>query len=223
MADFIDNNLMRFYETLVGHFGPQRWWPGDSPFEVIVGAVLTQNTNWGNVEKAINNLKAADVLDCGKIDKMSHEELAPLIRPAGYFNVKSRRLKHLIHFLQSRYEGCLEVLADQPVDMVREELLSVKGVGRETADSIILYALEKLTFVVDAYTHRILARHLCIAPESDYDEIKEYCEDQLPSDIAVYNECHALFVRLGKEYCKPRPKCDNCPLAQFEHCIDPDQ
>jgi len=223
MADFIDNNMMNFYEALLGHFGPQHWWPGSSPFEVIVGAVLTQNTNWGNVEKAINNLKAADVLDCGKIDKMSHEELAPLIRPAGYFNIKARRLKNLIHFLQNRYEGSLEALADQPVDMLREELLSVKGVGRETADSIILYALSKLTFVVDAYTHRILARHLCIAPESDYDEIKEYCQDQLPPDIAIYNECHALFVRLGKEHCKPRPKCDNCPLAKFEYCIDPDQ
>lgn len=212
--------LMQFYDAMFARYGRRRWWPGDSPFEVMVGAVLTQNTNWSNVEKAIANLKAVDLLDPHRIDEMSHDGLAELIRPAGYFNIKARRLKNLVHWFCQEYDGSIDALGACSVDRLREELLGVNGIGRETADSIILYALEKLTFVVDTYTFRILVRHGCLAGESDYEEIKYYCQSQLPDDIAVYNECHALIVEVGKNHCKPRPKCDGCPLVGFEHSLE---
>lgn len=215
-----DNKLMQFYEALLAHYGGQNWWPGDSAFEVMVGAVLTQNTNWGNVEKAIGNLKAAGALEAGCIDEMEHERLAELIRPAGYFNIKARRLKNLVHWFCQEYGGSIETLQGLSVDRLGEELLGVNGIGRETADSIILYALEKLTFVVDTYTYRVLVRHGCVGPESDYEELKYYCQSSLPDDIAVYNELHALIVQVGKNHCKPRPKCDGCPLAEFEHDVE---
>lgn len=211
---------MTFYHTLLTHYGPQHWWPGDSPFEVMVGAVLTQNTNWTNVEKAITNLKAADMLDPHKIDSLSHEQLAPLIKPAGYFNIKAKRLKNLVKWFCAEHQGSMESLARLSLDQLTEQLLSINGVGRETADSIILYALNKPTFVVDTYTYRILTRHNCIDTQTDYQEIKDYCQYNLPQDVAIYNECHALFVQLGKNHCKPRPNCTNCPLNNFEHNIE---
>ena len=214
------DQLMTFYETLLAHYGPQNWWPGDTPFEVMVGAVLTQNTNWLNVEKAITNLKAADKLSAWAIDSLDHEELAQLIRPAGYFNIKARRLKNLITWLCQDYDGSVEALNRLSVPRLREELLSVNGIGRETADSIILYALEKPTFVVDTYTYRVLCRHGCIDPESDYEQTKDFCESHLLQDVALYNEFHALIVQVGKNHCKPRPKCTDCPLECYEHTLD---
>ncbi len=215
-----DNKLMSFYRVLLERFGPQNWWPGDGPFEVMVGAVLTQNTNWANVEKAIKNLKDADMLCPEKIDRLSQQELAPLIRPAGYFNIKSRRLKNLVRWLCRDYGGSVNELAGIATDRLREELLSINGVGPETADSIILYAFERPTFVVDTYTYRILVRHSCIDMESDYEQTKEYCQANLPDDVALYNEFHALIVRLGKDHCRPKPRCSGCPLERFEHCVE---
>ena len=212
--------LMSFYHILLDHYGPQNWWPGDSPFEVMVGAVLTQNTNWSNVEKAINNLKTANVLTPAKINQLSPEKLAELIKPAGYFNLKSRRLKNLVHWFCTQYEASPQLLANLSIGRLREELLSINGIGRETADSIILYALEKPTFVVDTYTYRVLLRHGCIDSDSDYEQIKDYCQSHLPDNVSLYNELHAVIVRVGKEHCRPRPRCQGCPLRKFERFLD---
>ena len=215
-----DTRLNQFYEALLAHYGRQHWWPGDGPFEVMVGAVLTQNTNWNNVAKAIGNLKAAGKLSAEALDELEPNELAVLIRPAGYYNIKARRLGNLVRWFLSEYDGSIEALVQRPVDTLREELLGINGIGRETADSIILYALNKTTFVVDTYTYRVLARHGCIDTESDYEEIKDYCQRNLPEQAKLYNELHALIVRVGKEHCKPRPRCDGCPLERFEHTIE---
>ena len=214
------DKLMFFFQTLLQHYGPQHWWPGESPFEVMVGGVLTQNTNWYNVEKAISNLKAANLLSAAAIDELSHEQLAGHIRPAGYYNIKARRLKNLVGWFCSEYEGSVEALAALPTDRLCEELLAVNGIGRETADSIALYALGKLTFVVDTYTCRVLVRHGCLDPECQYEDVRAFCEAQLPPDLHIYNELHALIVQVGKNHCKPRPKCDGCPLARFEHSVE---
>ena len=216
------NKLLNFYETLLNHYGPQHWWPADDAFEVMVGAVLTQNTNWNNVEKAIANLKTAGKIAPQEIDRLSHEELARLIRPAGYFNIKARRLKNLVHWFIEKYQGKIENLAQGSIDGLREELLALNGIGPETADSIILYALEKPTFVVDTYTFRLLVRHGCIDSDCGYDEIKYFCENNLPQDLSLYNELHALIVRVGKQFCKPKPRCPDCPLEKFEHYLEED-
>ncbi|MHC4197730.1 MAG: endonuclease III domain-containing protein [Planctomycetota bacterium] len=208
--------LNEYYKKLHKTLGPQRWWPGDDPFEVMVGAVLTQNTNWGNVEKAINNLKKAGKLSATAIHKMRTDQLAGLIRPSGYFNVKAKRLKGLIEWFIERFDGEMEKMFSQRLEDLREELLSIKGIGPETADSILLYAGGMPSFVVDAYTYRILLRHQLILEESDYNEIKSFFEDNLPQDVDQYNEYHALLVQVGKNYCKPRePACEKCPLYEF--------
>ena len=207
--------LKKIYNHLLSTFGPCNWWPGDSPFEVIIGAILTQNTNWSNVEKAIQNLKNADLLTPEKINEIDTAEFAELIKPAGYFNVKARRIKKFMEWLFEYYDGDLSMMFDQDTEILRNELLSVNGIGPETADSILLYAGDKPTFVVDTYTHRIFSRHGLIPDDSSYHEIKEFFEDNLPDDVALYNEYHALIVQVGKEYCKPKKKCDKCPLNSF--------
>lgn len=210
------DTLMKIYRELFKAFGPQGWWPGDGPFEVLVGAVLTQNTNWGNVARAIQNLKAAGKLSPQALHKTSPQELAKLIRPAGYFNVKARRLKNLIDWFFEKYNGNLKEMFSEKLDPLREGLLSVKGIGRETADSILLYAGDTPSFVVDAYTYRVLSRHLLIPEDSTYEEIKSFFEDNLPRDVQLYNEYHALLVKVGKDYCKPRnPRCRECPLGEL--------
>ena len=206
--------LLKIYTILLKAFGPQHWWPGDTPLEVIVGAILTQNTNWTNVEKAIANLKAAGLLDAKRLKGVRIEKLAELIRPAGYFNVKARRLKSFFEWLAAHHEGDLDTMFARPLSALREELLEVRGVGPETADSILLYAGQKPSFVVDAYTYRIFSRHQLIPTDTTYDEIKEFFESSLPEDVQVYNEYHALIVALGKSYCKPRPLCAECPLGK---------
>ena len=195
--------------------GPQQWWPGETPFEVVIGAILTQNTNWSNVEKAIKNLKTAGMLSPGGIQELSLPELAQLIRPSGFFNVKARRVKTFINWLFSRYEGNLSSMFSQDLQMLRDELLSVKGIGPETADSILLYAGNLPTFVVDAYTHRIFSRHGFISEESTYDEMKTFFEENLPKDVKLYNEYHALLVNIGKMFCKPKKACEQCPLRDL--------
>ncbi len=208
MAD----QLHEIYHHLHKYFGPQSWWPGDTPLEIMVGAVLTQNTNWLNVEKAITNLKTAGLLSLSALSEIPVDVLAWQIKPSGYYNLKAKRLKNLVLAI-GRTDDDLESFFAHDLYSLRENLLNVKGIGPETADSIILYAAEKPIFVVDAYTHRILMRHELIWEESDYHEMQEMFMSSIPEDVALYNEYHALLVRLGKEFClKSKPKCDGCPL-----------
>jgi endonuclease-3 related protein len=204
------------YHLLLAHFGPQHWWPGETPFEVMVGAVLTQNTAWSNVERAIANLKAAGALSAPAILALADAELATLIRPAGYFNVKTRRLKALCAFLdQAGVAAEPRALGDAgSLSELRHRLLAVHGVGEETADSILLYALELPSFVVDAYTRRIFTRLGLIAGDESYARIRQQFMARLPAKRALYNEYHALIVALGKDLCRPRPRCDACPLRR---------
>jgi len=205
--------LPEIYQRLFHAFGPQHWWPGDSPFEIAVGAILTQNTNWGNVEKAIYNLKKQNALAVKTIHDMPVQKLAELIKPAGYFNVKAKRLKNFIHFLMNKYHGSMKRIGDEDMQVIRKNLLDVNGIGPETADSIILYALGKPVFVIDAYTKRVLSRHGIMEDEKSYDKFQELFHSSLERDVKLYNQYHALFVKVGKVYCRrQRPLCDNCPL-----------
>jgi endonuclease III related protein len=204
------------HQLLLHHFGPQKWWPGETPLEVMVGAVLTQNTNWTNVENAIRNLNAKGLLSLKALNAISTQALAEEIRPAGYFNIKAKRLKNLVRFIFERYNGSLKGLFNEAIGSLREGLLSVNGVGPETADSILLYALERPVFVVDTYTHRILLRHGMADDQMTYHELQEVFVDHLPEDLGLFNEFHALIVRAGKEYCKKRPLCSDCPLCKWE-------
>ena len=205
--------LTQIYRRLLDVFGPQHWWPGDSPFEVMLGAVLTQNTNWQNVERAIRNLRDADLLEPHALYNMPVEELEQLIQPAGYFRVKARRLRNLLEFLIDRYDGSLDAMFAVGLPELREQLLGVNGIGPETADSILLYAGGLPSFVVDAYTHRVFSRHGWIDFEADYHQIQDYLQGGLPQDVQLYNEYHALLVRLGKDFCKKsNPQCKECPL-----------
>jgi endonuclease III related protein len=204
--------LLNIYDRLFKSFGKQYWWPGDTDFEIVIGAILTQNTNWSNVEKAIKNLKRAKVFTPGKLYEIDIKKLAELIKPSGYFNVKARRLKHFIEWLFLKYNGSLPKMFKQDYVRLREELLSINGIGRETADSILLYAARKPTFVIDAYTKRVLVRHELIPEDYGYEEMKAFFEESLPEDVSLYNEYHALLVRVGKYYCKPKEQCEECPL-----------
>ena len=209
-------SLLEMHQLLLHHFGPQKWWPGETPLEVMVGAVLTQNTNWTNVEKAIRNLNAKGLLSLKALNAISTQALAEEIRPAGYFNIKAKRLKNLVRFFFERYNGSIEGLSNEAIGSLREGLLSVNGVGPETADSILLYALERPVFVVDTYTHRILLRHGMADEQMTYHELQEMFVDHLPEDLNLFNEFHALIVRAGKGYCKKRPLCSDCPLCKWE-------
>ena len=204
--------LQELYQRLWEAFGPQGWWPGDAAFEMAVGAILTQNTNWRNVSRAITALKDQGLLTSQALHDLPEEELARLIRPAGYYNVKARRLKNFLDFLATHHENSMERLAAGGLEALRPALLSIKGVGPETADSILLYALAKPTFVVDAYTFRILSRHGLIAEPCHYEELRQLFMEHLPAQVSLYKEYHALLVRLGKEYCRPQPRCADCPL-----------
>lgn len=212
--------LLEIYQLLFDRFGPQDWWPGETRFEIITGAILTQNTNWTNVEKAISNLKAADLLIPQKLHTLEVSKLAELIRPAGYFNVKAKRLGNFLTWLFENHDGRLGELDRIDTASLREELISIKGIGPETADSILLYAFDREIFVIDAYTARITARHHLIEPGADYEQLQYLFESNLPADIQLYNEYHALLVRLGKQFCKPKPKCAECPLEKLPHYID---
>ena len=208
--------LKQVYDRLLGAYGPQSWWPGDSPFEVMIGAVLTQNTSWGNVERAIDNLRREELLEPHALDQVPPEELEQLIRPAGYYRVKARRLRNLLRLLVDRYGGSIEAMFRTSLPELRDQLLAVNGIGPETADSILLYAGGLPAFVVDAYTARVFARHGWIPFDADYHQIQEYFEAGLPQDAAMFNEYHALLVRVGKERCrKKRPRCAGCPLADL--------
>jgi endonuclease-3 related protein len=204
--------LLDLYSRLYKAFGPRHWWPGDSPFEVAIGAILTQNTAWRNVRKAIGNLKAAGLLSPDALYDLPVQDVAAVIRPAGYYNVKARRLKNFVEFLFLENGGDLERLLTEALDTLRNKLLSIKGVGPETADSILLYAGNRPTFVVDTYTKRILFRHKLMPQEASYDEVRSFFMDCLAPDAAMFNEYHALLVHLGHTFCsKRKPKCTACP------------
>lgn len=216
------DKLIEIYDILLEAFGKQDWWPGDSTFEIIVGAILTQNTNWTNVAKAINNIKAANLMSAEKLHRLDNSQLEPLIKPSGYFRLKAKRLKNFLNWLFDNYQGDLENVQRVSTDYLREQLLSINGVGPETADSILLYGFGRLKFVVDTYTARVMTRHRLIEPGADYDSLQYLFESNLPSDVKLYNEFHALLVCVGKEFCKPKPKCDKCPLRHLPHDIEPE-
>jgi endonuclease-3 related protein len=205
-------NLLKMYELLYGHFGDLHWWPAESPFEVMVGAILTQNTAWTNVEKAISALKERRLLSPTALLQIDEEVLAATIRPSGYYHVKAKRLKSLVRFIFDEYSGSIDSMSNEALPVLREKLLGVRGVGPETADSIILYACRKPVFISDAYTKRILQRHRMIAEEVDGTEIRTLFMTHLPHDASLFNRFHALLVHTGKVFCRKIPKCDFCPL-----------
>lgn len=204
--------LRKIFDKLYAFYGPQNWWPGDTPFEVAVGAILTQNTNWSNVEKAISNLKKERVLNAKALYALPVNKLASLIKPSGYFNIKAKRLRSFLAFLADNYKGSLKQMAKEDLTSLRPKLLAVNGIGPETADSILLYALDKPVFVIDAYTKRVLSRHGVMGADATYDEYQALFHKELDEDLQLFNEFHALFVMVGKDYCKPKPLCERCPL-----------
>ena len=225
------NQMLKIYNSLFSHFSPQRWWPvteegklhpeySDGPknekqqLEVIFGAILAQNTNWKNAEKAIVNLNKNNLIYVKKILKIEENILAEIIKSSGYHNQKAKKLKNFCDFLLKNYDGKLSLLFKNNIDGLREQLLSIKGIGPETADSIILYAAKKPIFVIDAYTKRILGR--IGFREKTYDELQELLMDNLPNSEKLFNECHALLVELGKNICKKEPLCEKCPINR--HC-----
>ncbi len=210
-----NDSLLQVYRKLYSFYGTQGWWPGDSPIEIAIGAILTQNTNWANVEKAINNLKRHDLLTAQALYNLHCLTLAELIRPAGYYNVKAKRLKAFIDFLVLNYGGCMKRMKEDDTASLRNKLLGVHGIGNETADSILLYALDKPVFVIDTYTKRVLSRHGIIDYKTSYEEYQKMFHDELDVDTALFNEYHALFVMVGKQYCRPKPVCDKCPLSNL--------
>lgn len=208
--------LRDYFESLFAAFGPQHWWPGRTPFEVIVGAILTQNTSWTNVERAIENLRCERLLTPRAIEKTSLARLARLIRSSGYFRQKARKLKAFVRYLRRDHQGSLAKMFRTSTAALRVELLGVHGIGPETADSILLYAGQHPIFVVDAYTRRMLERHQLAGSKHSYDEIRQLFEHNLPRDVPLYNEFHALIVRIGKDYCRAsNPRCEACPLRRF--------
>lgn len=209
----ITSNIRSIYSKLYSAFGRQYWWPAESSFEVMIGAILTQNTSWFNVEKAILNLKQNNVLSPAGLAKMPVKRLASLIRPAGYYNIKAERIKYYLKFFLKSYGLDPRKMAKEKAFDLREKLLGVKGIGEETADSILLYALNKPVFVIDAYTRRIFLRHKIIKEGDTYEEIQNLFMKNLKKDVKLFNEYHALLVRLGKEFClKHKPRCQICPL-----------
>ena len=219
----------RMYDALVGHFGLQGWWPSaagcetaEGKVEICVGSILTQNTNWGNVERAIENLRQADCLSVEALRSMRAPRLAKLIRPSGYFNVKAKRLKNFVKAVVEEANGDIVAFLNTPKSKLRAELLSINGVGPETADSMILYAAGQATFVIDAYTMRVFRRHGLLDEKAHYDDAKEMFEAALPTDAALFNEFHAQIVAAGKRYCRRRPRCATCPLARFRRSVTAD-
>lgn len=206
--------LLPVFEALYGYYGPRNWWPAETPFEVCVGAILTQNTNWTNVEKAIANLKQGDLLSVTSLHGAPLAEIAKAIRPSGYYNIKARRLKSFVEWLHERYGGRLESMFATGLQQLREELLGVHGIGRETCDSILLYAGNQPTFVVDAYTGRLFSRLGLISGDSSYEGIRRIFMESLPEDVQLFNEYHALIVHHSKVYCRKKPFCSGCLLRE---------
>ncbi len=220
----LSKTLMAVYEAMLSRFGHQHWWPArdhlsphDRKLEICLGAILTQNTNWGNVQKALDSLDAAGAMRVDVLARVRPASLAELIRPAGYFNVKARRLKNFISHVMDRHGGCIESLLAAPKARLREQLLGINGIGPETADSMILYAAGKCTFVVDAYTRRICLRHGLIGPRDGYEAVKAMFESHVPPRAGLYNDYHAQLVAVGKHFCRPTALCRGCPLEPLDH------
>lgn len=209
----VGEDLLRLYDLMNARFGDLKWWPADGPFEVMVGAILTQNTAWANVEKAIVALKRRRLLTPAALERTDEATLAGIIRPSGYYNVKAGRLKAFVRFFLSQYEGSAEAMSSEEIAPLRKKLLGVPGVGPETADSIMLFACRKPVFVSDAYTRRILHRHRLIPADADYHSIQGLFMANLPPDAALFNQFHALLVQTGKTFCRKTPQCAPCPLG----------
>ncbi len=217
MSTSTEKTLRDMYDRLWAAYGPQHWWPADSPIEVVVGAILTQNTAWTNVERAIQNLKSADCLSWVALRDICGEALSELIKPSGTFRVKAIRLKGFVQVLWADHNGSLDSLLDGEVEGARRQLLAIPGIGPETADAILLYAGRRLTFVVDAYTRRVLRRHNVIDANAGYDAIRRSFHRALAPNVQLYNEYHALLVAVGKAHCRVRARCDGCPLEGLPH------
>ncbi len=210
--EFMKPNLLQIYKILHSFFGHRNWWPGDTRFEIIVGAILTQNTNWKNVEKAIQNLKQAKALSYKRMIEIPQSELAELIRPSGYYNQKAIKLKAFVDFLQKEYQGSIAKMFREDTETLREKLLNIRGVGKETADSILLYAGDHYSFVIDLYTYRILVRHGWIEETTGYDKMQTLFQTNIPKELDLYKDFHAQLVAVGNNYCRKSPKCEECPL-----------
>ncbi|MBN2568204.1 MAG: endonuclease III domain-containing protein [Deltaproteobacteria bacterium] len=211
----VRERLAVIYQKLNEHFGDLKWWPGETPFEISVGAILTQNTSWKNVEKAIRRLKAAEMLTPERLFHAKEEVIAELIRPSGYYRIKAKRLKFFIKFLYDEYNGSMEKMFGADLWDLRKKLLGVHGIGEETADSIMLYGGGKDIFVVDTYTRRIMERAGLVEKDWTYGHIQKLFMENLPQERRLYNQYHAFLVNTGKYYCKRDPRCDECPLR---HC-----
>lgn len=208
----INRRLIQLFNVLLDDYGPQHWWPGDSPFEVIIGAILTQAAAWSNVEKAIHNLKKAELLNPLYLRQIPENELAELIFPSGYYNAKAHKIKAFVEHLGTMHHDSLDSLFSSDIENLRTELLNIHGIGSETADSIILYAAEKPIFVIDAYTIRILSRIGITPARNHYNAFQALFMDNLPHETQLFNEYHALLVHHGKEICKKKPLCNQCCL-----------
>ncbi len=217
MSAAVARSLREIYRRLERAYGPQHWWPARTPTEVAVGAVLTQNTAWSNVERAIENLQRAGALSWRALYALRERKLAALIRPAGTYRVKAARLKALVNCICEEHGGSLESLLEGNLEAARRRLLSIHGIGPETADAILLYAADRPTFVVDAYTRRVLRRHRLISGGDNYETIRELFHASLEADARLFNEYHALFVAVGKRHCRRRARCEGCPLAKLPH------
>ncbi len=211
----MSDRLLDIYRILFDHYGPREWWPADTAFEVVVGTILTQNTAWKNVEQAIANLKSLGPLTPEALIQLPEAALSETIRPAGYYRQKGKRLRNFLGMLFDRFDGRLDALFELPTEALREELLSLSGIGPETADSILLYAAGRPVFVIDTYTIRVLTRHELLPEETFYAEVQQWITDHLPEDVSLFKEFHALLVDVGKDFCSPRPKCQGCPLEGF--------
>ncbi len=206
------HEIVEIYDRLYTHFGPQHWWPAETPFEVMVGAILTQNTSWKNVEKTLSQLKEKDLLHPDALYHIPEKKLSSLIRSSGYFNVKARRIKALMAFIFEGYGGSVDDMLSEKWEALREKLLSVRGIGPETADAILLYAGKAPVFVIDTYTRRLFERHSHIDPADNYQKLQKYLMEGLRGRTDLYNEYHALIVMTGKQFCKKTPDCTDCPL-----------
>jgi endonuclease-3 related protein len=211
----ISKILIEIYNSLFERYGHRGWWPGDTPFEIAIGAILTQNTAWKNAKKALNEIKKRNLLEPTKLLNLRFEELASLIRPVGYFNLKAKRLLNFLSYINEKYEAKIEKMFAQPLYTLRQELLKIKGIGFETADSIILYAGKKPIFVIDAYTHRIFSRLKLADPKWDYTTLQALFMKNLPHDPSLFNDYHAQIVHLGQTHCLPKPNCPNCPILSY--------
>ena len=213
----LKNDISDIYKVLLACYGPQHWWPAETPFEVLVGAILTQNTAWKNVERAIANLKDAGALEAHALWDLPVARLAHLLQPAGYYNVKTVRLRNAVRFLLDAGDGDPASLASTDTDTLRGLLLAVSGIGPETADSILLYALQRPVFVVDAYTRRIFGRMGLVDPTADYETIRHHFETRLLRDVLLYNDYHAQIVAHAKSTCRVRPVCNECVVSDLCH------